>query len=100
MVNGRSSTNPAFTARVIERARRFPDPRSTSYLRRLGVRSVVIHPRRTRRARWRRGSHSPIDGLGVTRRREGNVIVYEIGSPTGSSATGIRSGSRSRRRSQ
>jgi hypothetical protein len=100
MINGRSSTNPAFTGRVIERARSFPDRRSVVYLRRLGVSSVVIHPRRTRRARWRRGSRPPIAGLGVTRRREGNVIVYEIGSPTGSSATGIRSGSRSRRRSQ
>jgi hypothetical protein len=100
MINGRSSTNPAFTARVIERARSFPDRRSVSYLRRLGVRSVVIHPRRTRRPIWRRGSHPPIDGLGITRHREGDVIVYEIGSPTGSSATGIRSGSRSRRRSQ
>jgi hypothetical protein len=82
MVNGRSSTNPAFTAKVIERARPFPDRRSVAYLRRLGVRSVVIHPRRTRRPRWQAGARPAIQGLGVSRRREGRVIVYEILSPT------------------
>jgi hypothetical protein len=78
MVNGRSSTNPAFTSRVIERARAFPDRGSVEYLRRLGVRSVVVHPRRTRRARWEARARPPIEALGVSRRREGHVVVYEI----------------------
>jgi hypothetical protein len=80
MVNGRSSTNPAFTARVIERARAFPDRRSVGFLRRLGVRSVVVHPRRTRRVALERAGS--VRRLGVARRRQGGVIVYEIRSPT------------------
>jgi hypothetical protein len=82
MINGRSSTNPAFTARVIERAGAFPDRRSVAYLRRLGVRSVVIHPRRTRRAALERAGSASGRELGLTRRRQGAVIVYEIRSPT------------------
>jgi hypothetical protein len=80
MINGRSSTNPAFTARVIERARAFPDRRSVGFLRRLGVRSVVVHPRRTRRVALERAGS--VRRLGVARRRQGGVIVYEIRSPT------------------
>jgi hypothetical protein len=79
MINGRSSTNPAFTARVIERARAFPDRRSVGFLRRLGVRSVVVHPRRTRRVALERAGS--VRRLGVARRRQGGVIVYEIRSP-------------------
>jgi hypothetical protein len=82
MINGRSSTNPAFTARVIERTRAFPDRRSVDYLRRLGVRSVIVHPRRTRHGSLERAGSGSVRGLGVTRRRQGGVIVYEIRSPT------------------
>ncbi|HSJ18450.1 MAG TPA: hypothetical protein VK920_10180 [Solirubrobacterales bacterium] len=86
MVNGRSSTNPAFTAEVIARARSFPDRRSAAYLRRLGIRTVLVHPRRTRRPVWDDGGRPPpLPGIGVTRRREGDVIVYEIRSPSGAS---------------
>jgi hypothetical protein len=92
MVNGRSSTNPEFTARVIDRARSFPDRRSVDYLRRLGVRSVVVHPRRTRRAALERSGRRPIAGLGITRSREGAVIVYEIRSPGASAGSGAGSG--------
>jgi hypothetical protein len=88
MINGRSSTNPVFTARVIARARSFPDRRSATYLRRLGVRTVVVFPRRTRRAVWDDGGRRPPPGLGVTRRREGDVIVYEIRSPSSGSRAG------------
>jgi hypothetical protein len=100
MVNGRSSTNPAFTAEVIERARSFPDRRSVAYLRRLGVRSVLIHPRRTRRAIWDAASGRPVDGLGLSGGREASAIVYEIVSPTGASESGSRSDPRLARRSR
>jgi hypothetical protein len=88
IVNGRSSTNPAFTARVIERARGFPDPASVAYLRRLGVRSVVLHPRRARGTAWERAARRPVRSLGVARRSEDAVIAYEIRSPGASAGSG------------
>ena len=88
MINGRSSTNPAFTARVIRRARSFPDRRSSEYLRRLGVRTVLAYPRRTRRAVWDDGGRRPPPGLGVTHRRVGDAIVYEVRSPSNGSVPG------------
>jgi hypothetical protein len=100
MVNGRSSTNPAFTKRIIRRARSFPDRPSAARLRRLGVRSVVLHPRRTRRPIWEAAGKRPIRGLGLSRRRDAGVIVYEIRSPSAGSDAGARAGRRSARRSR
>jgi hypothetical protein len=93
MVNGRSSTNPVFTTEVISAARGFPDRRSVALLRRLGVRSVVLHLRRTANTPWEGAARRPVDGLGVTRRRTGDVVVYEIRSavagPEGATGRGV-----------
>ncbi len=97
MVNGRSSLNPNYTARLIARVRDFPDRRSVALLRRRGVRTVLLHVNRAAGTPWRDAAGRPIDSLGVTRRRTGGVIVYEIGSPSGDSPTaGTRSSRRSR----
>jgi hypothetical protein len=103
MINGRSSTNPVFTAEVIARARDFPDRRSVAYLRRLGLKSVVLHTGRTGGTPWERTAQRPIGGLGVTRESRAGVIVYEIRSPGGASAgpaAGKRAAARSPRRSR
>ncbi len=78
LVNGRSSTNPEFTARVIARAHRFPRGGSVPYLRALGVRSVVLHRRITNSAALHRAARHPVHAPGVRPRRAGDVIVYEI----------------------
>jgi hypothetical protein len=100
MINGRSSTNPGFTERVIKRSRDFPDRESAALLRGLGVRSVVLHPGRTRGTPWERAARRPVGGLGLTREPEGAVIVYETRSPSTGSEAGTRSGERSPRRSR
>jgi hypothetical protein len=78
MINGRSSTNPSFTANAIARARGFPDRRSVAFVRQLGVRSVVLHPRRTRMPVEKASGTRAAARLGITRRRENGVIVYGI----------------------
>ena len=78
MVNGRSSTNPRFTASVIARADRFPRGGSVPYLRRLGVRSVVVHPRLTTSRALSRAARRPVRAPGIEGHRSGEVIVYEI----------------------
>jgi hypothetical protein len=84
IVNGRSSLNPAFTERLIERMEPFPDRRTVAHLARLGVRSVILHTNRVDGTPWRGAARRPIAGLPVTRRRRGELVVYEIRSPIAS----------------
>ena len=83
MVNGRSSLDPVFTFGLIEDVRGFPNRRSVDLLRALGVRSVVLHTARARGTAWADAARKPIRGLPVTRRRDGEALVYEIRSPAG-----------------
>jgi hypothetical protein len=100
IVNGRSSLNPDYTADLIARVRDFPDRRSVSLLRGLGVRSVVLHVNRAPHTPWRATATRKIRGLGLTCERAGDVLVYEIGSPSGGSEPGTRGAAPSRRRSR
>jgi hypothetical protein len=86
IVNGRSSIDPAFTERVIEAMDAFPDRTSVALLRRRGVRSVVLHLARADGTPQEGAARAPIAGLGLSRRRVGGVLVYELRSPNASSA--------------
>jgi hypothetical protein len=81
IVNGRSSLQPHFTIRLIDRMRGFPDRRTADILARLGVRSVVLHTRRAPGTPWADAATRPTDGLALTRSRRDGLIVYEIRSP-------------------
>ena len=83
IVNGRSSLNPAFTTRLIERMEPFPDRRTVALLSRLGVNSVILHTNRVNGTPWEGAARRPVGALGVTRRNRGELIVYEMRSPTG-----------------
>jgi len=87
MVNGKSSIEPAFTKRLIRRMRGFPSPRTVAILRRLGVRSVIVHLDRVRGTPWRRVLARPARGLGLVARRDGPLEIYELRSPAGSGSS-------------
>ncbi len=87
LVNGRSSTNPVYTASLISGSREFPDAESVELLRSEGVRSVVLHTRRADGTAWEDAAARPIAGLPLTRERLGDVIVYEI-EPVSSAGSG------------
>lgn len=78
IVNGRSSLDPAFTFDLIADVHGFPDAESVRLLRDVGVRSVVLHTRRLEGTPWKSAPRRPVAGLGLTRERRGEVIVYEI----------------------
>ena len=88
LVNGRSSLEPRFTERVIDDARGFPSAGSVARLRELGVRSVIVHLDRTRGTSFADVAMRPIAGLGIERRRRGELLVYELGSESTSSPVG------------
>ncbi len=85
IVNGRSSIQPEYTARLVEAMDAFPDRESVAVLRDRGVRSVILHLARVPGTPQRGAASAPIAGLGLTKTRIGGVIVYEVGSPSASS---------------
>jgi hypothetical protein len=100
IVNGRSSLNPAFTERLIESMEPFPDPRTVARLSRLGVRSVILHANRVKGTPWEAAPRRPVAGLRLSREDLGNLVVYEVRSPTAEAGEIRRSVAPSSRRSR
>ncbi|MFL5891313.1 MAG: hypothetical protein ACJ75I_01075 [Solirubrobacterales bacterium] len=78
IVNGRSSLNPSFTARLIRREEGFPDRATVRRLERLGVRSVVLHTNRVARTPWEQAASKPVAKLPLTRERKGGLLIYVL----------------------
>jgi hypothetical protein len=78
MVNGRGSFIPRQFERVMAIARRFPDRRSTTALRRLGVRSVVVHLAHARGTPFADASTRSLRGLHVEREVGGGVVLFRL----------------------
>jgi hypothetical protein len=78
IVNGRSSLNPSFTARLIRRQEAFPDRVTVRRLARLGVRSVVLHTNRADGTPWEGAARKPVANLPLTRQRRGHLLIYVI----------------------
>jgi hypothetical protein len=81
MVNGGSGFEPSDQQVTRAVTRSFPDGNSVDYLRRLGVRAVVVlkaqaagSPEYARAA----DPNTSIDGLGIDRRDDGDTIVYTL----------------------
>jgi hypothetical protein len=91
IVNGRSSTQPVATVRLIQRMRGFPSRSTVARLRRFGVRSVVLHEDRARGTPQAGAAARRVAGLGLGRTRVDGLIVYELRSPSASAAGAKRS---------
>jgi hypothetical protein len=78
LVNGRSSVRPVFTAELIDAMDTFPDRFSVALLRREGVESVALHTDRVYATPQAEAAGKSIRGLGLERRRVGDVIIYEL----------------------
>jgi hypothetical protein len=81
LVNGGSGFRPTDqqNTRLVTRA--FPDQGSVDYLRQLGVRTVVVlKAQASTSADYARAAdpNTPIDGLGIDRRDDGDTIVYTL----------------------
>jgi hypothetical protein len=78
IVNGRASFQPTLTTKIAGEAAGFPDRQSVSYLRALGVRTVVFHPALAGGTAWRGADRKPVSGLPLTRERRGDVVVFHM----------------------
>ena len=78
MVNGRSSLEPAFTKSLLSTVRGFPDRASVSRLRRVGVRTVVLHTDHVANTPWAQWWRRPVTGLGLERSVVGTLVIYRL----------------------
>jgi hypothetical protein len=86
IVNGRSSVQPEFTQQLIDAMDDFPDRASVELLRERGVQSVILHLARVKGTAQEHAAERPVADLGIGRERLGGVIVYDLRSPSASSA--------------
>jgi hypothetical protein len=77
IVNGTSGFTPTFTSELPKRVEGFPNRSSIRFLRGIGVRGVVLHPRAVERTAWPARRARAAD-LGVRVRRSGDVVIYGL----------------------
>jgi hypothetical protein len=78
VVNGGSGFIPASLTETREVTQTFPDQASVSYLRSLGVATVVVLPAAAG-TEWEGALVATGDGLGVTREEVGGAVVFHLG---------------------
>jgi hypothetical protein len=79
MANAASSFDPQVILDIRSAARGFPDVASVRYLRHIGVRSVLLHRKLAAGTDWQDTAARSIAGLGITRRDEGELVMYDLG---------------------
>jgi hypothetical protein len=92
LVNGRGSFEPRFFVELTRRVERFPDRSSVATLRSLGVRTVVLHRNLAPGTVWERAPRRSIDGLGISRVDDGELVVYRISRESSAEGRGGRPG--------
>jgi hypothetical protein len=81
-VNGIGGFGPDLMHRLRGVVRGFPDERSVTALRRLGVRTVLLHRGLAPGTAWSRAGRRSIRGLPLERRDTKEAIVYVLAQPT------------------
>lgn len=80
-VNGIGGFDPDLMRRLRRVVRGFPDERSVTALRRLGVRTVLLHRGLAPGTAWSRAGRRSIRGLPLERRNTNDTILYVIAPP-------------------
>jgi hypothetical protein len=81
IVNGTGSFKPTRTERLLTAVRSFPDATSVERLRRIGVRTVVLHREFLAGTPWQSAPGRPIEQLPVTREVRGDLVIYRLARP-------------------
>lgn len=78
LVNGYSGVEPASLTRTRTVTQSFPDEQSVSYLKGLGVRTVVVLRDQIANTPWQNAATAPVDDLNVQRRDLGDAVIFTI----------------------
>ncbi|MGH2830967.1 MAG: hypothetical protein ACRDJM_10840 [Actinomycetota bacterium] len=76
IVNGHAIFIPRAQSELRRDIVEFPDARSVQLLRNLGVRTVVWHRAFAPGTPWGISDAKPIEGLGITRRNAGDIVIF------------------------
>jgi hypothetical protein len=80
MANSAASFDPTVILNMRTAVQNFPDAQSVRFLRRIGVRSVILHRRFAVGGIWRDAANRPVAGLGITRRYDGDLVIFDLGT--------------------
>ncbi|WP_425553466.1 hypothetical protein [Dactylosporangium salmoneum] len=78
MVNGGSGFTPSNQEILRLNMEQFPDEATVTQLREMKIRTVVVLRDEAAGTPYARAVDAPIDGLGITRTEQGDVITYKI----------------------
>ncbi|NGM13069.1 hypothetical protein ENC19_10560 [Verrucosispora sp. CWR15] len=78
VANGSVTFLPASQQQIRAVTTTFPDPVSITFLRQVGIRSVVVLPDRLAGTPWDGLPTRPVDGLGITREEVAGALVYHL----------------------
>ncbi|MEG3636427.1 hypothetical protein [Micromonospora palythoicola] len=78
VANGSVTFLPANQQQIRTVTTTFPDPVSITFLRQVGIRSVVVLPDRLAGTPWDGLPTRPVDGLGITREEIAGALVYRL----------------------
>ncbi|GAA3449272.1 hypothetical protein GCM10018962_11050 [Dactylosporangium matsuzakiense] len=78
MVNGGSGFTPDDQQIMRLNMQQFPDEATVGQLRELKIHTVVVLRDRAQGGEYAKSIDAPIDGLGISRTEQGNVILYKI----------------------
>jgi hypothetical protein len=79
MVNGSSGFVPASQQRTRDAVANFPDEASVTYLRDLGVKTVILLRDRVGGTPWEQAADRPFDHLNLTRDESSEAVIYHLG---------------------
>ncbi len=78
MVNGGSGFTPVRQEQIRQASQSFPDQTSVTYLRELGVRTVVVLRDRVSGTPWQNAPDAPVEGLDISREEIGDAVVFRL----------------------
>jgi hypothetical protein len=78
IANGGASYTPKSLELLRQQTAGFPDASSVQLLRGQGFRTVVVHRDRIAGTPWAAAADKPVDGLGISRRDLGVIVVFDL----------------------
>jgi hypothetical protein len=76
--NSYGAFEPKSVAKLKTDVAHFPDASSVAVLRKLGVRTVILHPELAHGTPWQDAARAPVAGLGLVRTRADGLVLYRI----------------------